>query len=129
MNNLPSIPDIGETIGLWMEPKELRKRNRELATYGRRICRTHQGRALPLTEEYFYYANRSTGQFQTECVLCFRERDRHLKANRYARDAEFREHLLDQQRRSVERKRYNLEYKRRRKCLRLTAILRQLKAS
>lgn len=61
-------------VGAWMTPEELRKRNRELRPLGKRICRTHQGAALPLTEAHFYYANRAKGQFSTECRECQNKR-------------------------------------------------------
>ena len=65
---LPMLPD--DYVGAWLEPSDLRKRNKELLALGRRICRTHQGAALPLTEENFYYANRTHTRFETECKTC-----------------------------------------------------------
>lgn len=79
----------------WMDKKTLRRRNRELHQYGRRICRTHQGAALPLTEEHFYYARKDIGQFDTECKTCVKERDRLNKMKRYHSDPKYRRIVLE----------------------------------
>jgi hypothetical protein len=115
-------------VGAWLTPKELRRRNRELAKYGRRICRTHQGAALPLDSEHFYYANRAIGQFDTECKHCFKARDKRNKLERYHADPQWRARFLakNEARRQRRRSEYlaqRADYRRRKKAERLAAVL------
>jgi hypothetical protein len=85
---LPDLPD--DYVGAWLEPQELRKRNQELMALGRRICRTHQGAALPLNDQNFYYAKRSTGRFDTECKKCAHKRTVRSRKYRYLVDEAYR---------------------------------------
>lgn len=92
-DDLPAPPE--NAVGAWMTPKELRKRNRELRKLGKRICRTHQGAALPLDEQHFYYASRQEMRFDTECKCCHRRRQVRNQYERYHSDPEFRRRLID----------------------------------
>ena len=107
-----SMPPEGYE-GRWHTPAELRRVNKELAKVGRRICRKHQGAALPLDDEHFY---RIRGYFDTRCKAChkaemrkypqtrdrrayYREvlypviRERHIEAARQRRLRQKRERL------------------------------------
>lgn len=92
-----NMPD--EFVGAWLTPKDLRARNKELEKHGRRICRTHQSAALPLTEKYFYYENRATGQFKNECRICQNKRDLENRTRRYHNDPMFAAKFLARTRR------------------------------
>lgn len=90
-DNLPAPPDGYE--GRWYSPRELRRVNRELARLGRRICRTHQGAALPLDDDHFY--RNGEGFFDTECKDCKKARMVRNKRERWHRDEAFRLKMLD----------------------------------
>lgn len=95
-------PDYGD--GKWYTPEELRRVNKELAKVGRRICRTHQGAALPLTSEHFHYSNKAHGWLDTECKACQHERSRRRKLQRYHADPDYVSRLLEGQHQSITRR-------------------------
>lgn len=63
-------------VGAWLTPDELKQRNKELERYGRRICTDHQGAALPLDAEHFYYRSKAEGTFRHDCKVCTRKSER-----------------------------------------------------
>lgn len=75
----------------------LLRRNRELAKIGLRICRQHQGVALPLTEEYFWYT-RTLGRFETICKRCKARYTAARRRERYHTDEAYRQRILAQSR-------------------------------
>lgn len=77
--------------GKWMTPQELRVRNADLARVGRRICRAHQGAALPLTDQYFYRTGWKDG-FRHICIACKNKRTAERAKVRYHEDPNFVEH-------------------------------------
>lgn len=73
-----------------LTPKQLRRRNKQLMKEGLRICRTHQGVALPLTEEYFYRQSKAKGgYFDTECKRCKNQRSQQRVSERRKTDAAY----------------------------------------
>lgn len=102
-NTLPLLED--DYVGAWFTPQELRARNQELAKLGRRICKTHQGAALPLDEAHFYYSKRALGQFNTECKRCSHQRTVRQRRVRYHHDESFREHESERKRQWYRRRR------------------------
>lgn len=108
--SLPTLPD--DYVGAWLGPDDLRRRNRELAPLGKRICSIHQGAALPLTEEHFPYVGNSQRWFSNKCKACFyAERALH-KRKRYQTDPTHAERVRELQRGSYQRLRpKKLQYK------------------
>lgn len=86
--DLPTLPD--NYVGAWLTKSQLKARNKELAKLGKRICKTHQGAALPLDAEHFRYADDTHKWFMQECRRC--ELDGHAKFQRekYVRDEKYR---------------------------------------
>lgn len=93
------VPPAGYE-GKWMTAQKLRRVNKELARVGRRICRTHQGAALPLTDRYFWRVRKDSHRFATECKRCAADRTARTKRERMQRDPEYHERVLAQSRES-----------------------------
>lgn len=120
-----ALDDVDDAPGQFT-PQELRAKNRELRAYGRRICRTHQGAALPLDDEHFYRANH--GQFDTECKDCQKKRTVRYARERYQADVSFVEKRSeyakrDQAKHRAKRLKAKREWKRREKAKRFAAVL------
>lgn len=117
-----------------MTPKQLRKRNKELAPLGKRICRAHQGAALPLTEEYFYRHPTCLGGLETICKMCRNARVVERARERYRTSKRFRNQRkkaqqLDRERHIEARREANArrmqDYRQRRKRVRFVTVLAQ----
>ena len=124
-----SMPPEGYE-GRWHTPAELRRVNKELAKVGRRICRTHQSHALPLTPRYFWRVRKNSFRFSTECKKCAAERSARTKRERMQRDPEYHQRVLEQARESnyrnwKKRSEQKKEYHARRKRERLAAVLEE----
>lgn len=102
MSDALSLPP-DDYEGVWFQPDELRQRNKELFNYGRRICRVHQGAALPLTTENFVLMK--TGKFEYECKRCRNARLLKNARHRLQYDPQYLEHRREIQRRTYYRHR------------------------
>lgn len=106
-----------------LTPKQLRRRNRALAKEGKRICRTHQGVALPLTDDYFYRTAHGS-YFETECKACRKRRAAERVTERRHADAAFAEQTRTWKRNSHARNKDAVN--RRRRLKRYRAAFRQV---
>lgn len=85
------VPERTDTPA-FLPPKALRRRNRELEAYGLRICRCHQGIALPLTDEHFYRTCGAGTRFETQCKRCHNTNNVAISTARRRSDPTFAEH-------------------------------------
>lgn len=103
---------------IYLSKRELRARNHELEQYGRRICRVHQGAALPLTEEYFHF-HKGHQAFEFECKKCSSARKIAWTKARAEKDEAYRQQIL-----AIQRTR-----RRRVRIRQINAFLAQIRAS
>lgn len=85
-DSIEGLPE--EFEGAWLTDEELIARNKILEPLGKKICRKHQGVALPLSK---FYKNSGRKSYHRDCIDC--DKDTRLKqyTEKYRTDKRFRD--------------------------------------
>lgn len=88
-DSIEGLPE--EFEGAWFTKDELKKRNKDLEKYGKRICHKHQGKALLLKESFRLRKSNGYVWYDNVCKNCRYQEDIARTQERYHKDKKFRE--------------------------------------